>query len=94
MPLSRDQFDKGLDNTDYQILDFLKHHPENAYGTTEIMEGVGYYKPLGPNTSAFGKFLYAWAGINTYQKAIASLVSKGAVIEKTVNGMTWYSSKK
>ncbi|MFC2039172.1 hypothetical protein ACFLST_00040 [Chloroflexota bacterium] len=36
LPVSREQFDKGLDDTRFRILNFLKPHPEQAFDVVEI----------------------------------------------------------
>jgi hypothetical protein len=40
MPISRDDFNKGQDDTRYQILRFLKAHPEEVFEPKEIADVV------------------------------------------------------
>ncbi len=87
MPIPKDQFDRGVDKTTYQILQFLSEHPDNAYEPLEIAQALGEWKP-GEFT---GKQLFlTFAATWLYHNALDDLYRKGMVDKKTIEGKTWY----
>ena len=88
MPISREQFAKGLDNTAQRILKFLTEHPDNAYEPSEIAEATDEGKLPSENS--------LWRGIAllslTWQNygILEDLVKKGLVDKKIIKGASWY----
>jgi len=88
MPISREQFVKGLDNTAQRILKFLSEHPDSAYEPSEIAEATDEGK-LPPENSL-------WRGMAllslTWQNhgILDDLVKKGLVDKKIIKGVSWY----
>ncbi len=41
MPISRDLFDREIDDIDRRIIGFLKESPDEAFSLTELAERVG-----------------------------------------------------
>jgi hypothetical protein len=88
MPISREQFEKGLDNTAQKILKFLSEHPDSAYEPSEIVEAIDEGK-LPPENSL-------WRGMAllslTWQNhgILEELVKKGLVDKKLIKGVSWY----
>ncbi len=92
MPISRDQFAKGLDNTAQRIINFLSEHPDQAYEPSEIAEAIDEGKlPLGSSL---------WRGMAllslTWQNhsILEDLVKKGLVDKKIIKGVSWYCIRK
>lgn len=91
MPISGEQFEKGLDKAEYQMLDFLKKNPNNAYTLWEIVEGIG----VSVNTQEFGKRLLASAAIVFgYGSSLDDMAKKGLIDKKIVNGESHYRIRK
>jgi len=88
MPISREQFAKGLDSTAQRILKFLTEHPDNAYEPSEIAEATDEGKLPSENS--------LWRGIAllslTWQNhgILEDLVKKGVVDKKIIKGASWY----
>ena len=88
MPIPRDQFDEGLDDTSYKVIDFLKAHPKEAFEVNEVAEGVF--------ALASGSKLPAPTSPEMLAKAkrmeffLADLVQKGMVEKRTIGDKTYY----
>jgi len=89
MPISREQFERGQDNTAQQrILQFLAEHSDKAYEPSEIAE-VTHEEKLPSEDSL-------WRGIAllslTWQNhgILEELVKKGLVDKKIIKGVSWY----
>ena len=52
MPISRKEFDNGVDRLSARIIKFLKSHPDEAFAIEELAEAVG------------GKQLEVWTALN------------------------------
>jgi hypothetical protein len=52
MPISRKEFDEGVDRISARVIKFLKSHPDEAFAIEELAEGVG------------GKQFEVWAILN------------------------------
>jgi hypothetical protein len=88
MPISRDQFAKGLDNTAQRILNFLAEHPDHAYEPSEIAEAIDEGK-LPPGSSLWrGMALLSLTWQN--HSILEDLVKKGLVDKKLIKGVSWY----
>jgi hypothetical protein len=88
MPISREQFEKGLDNTAQRILKFLSEHPDNAYEPSEIVEAIDEGK-LPPENSLWRGM--ALLSLNWQNHAILEeMVKKGLVDKKIIKGVSWY----
>jgi len=80
MPIPREQFDKEGDQTENQILEFLKQHPEEAYECYEVTKGIGYPKLLIAMPDGLG-----------IEGTLNELVKKGLVDTKIIDGKSRYS---
>ena len=91
MPIPGEQFEKGLDKTEYQMLDFLKKNPDNAYTLWEIVEGIG----VSIKAQEFGKrFLIAVGVVFGYGSSLDNMIQKGLIDKKIVNGESYYRIRK
>ena len=83
MPIPREQFDKGLDKTKYQMLDFLKKNPDSAYNLWEIVEGIGVStKPQGFVKAT----LIAWG----FGSSLDKMADEGLIDKKIFDGESFY----
>lgn len=87
MPIPKEQFDKGLDKTEYQILQFLGENRDNAYEWTEVAQGIGEWK-LPTDTGR--RILYSIGVALWIGGALDDLVRKGLVDKKVIDGESWY----
>lgn len=88
MPITREQFDKGLDNSAQRILEFLAKHPNNAYEPSEIAEAIEDSR-LPPDNSLW-RGLTLLAETWQYHAVLEDLVAKGLVNKKIIKGVPWY----
>lgn len=88
MPISREQFAKGLDNTAQRILKFLTEHPDNAYEPSEITEATDEGKLPSENSLWRGIALLSLTWQN--HSILEDLVKKGLVDKKIIKGASWY----
>lgn len=88
MPISREQFDKELDQTEYKILEFLKEYPQEAYQFHEVAEGISEWHP--PKSTG-KRILYAIGTALSVGGSLDELVKKGLVDKKIIDGISWYS---
>jgi len=87
MPISGEQFDKGLDKTRYQMLEFLRKNPDKAYKVKEIVEGIG----VSTETQDFGKMLLiAVALVWGFGSTLDSMVKEGLIDKKIIDGESYY----
>lgn len=88
MPIPREQFDKGLDETRYKIIKFLTANPEQAYDINEV--GQEIYSVELPSD-------WKWAIPAAIGRALAignaldAIVHEGLVNKKVIGGNTYYS---
>ena len=85
MPISRDQFAKGLDNTAQRILTFLAAHPDNA---SEIAEAIDEGKL--PAERSFWRGMALLSLTWQHHSILEDLVKKGLVDKKIIKGVSWY----
>ncbi len=83
MPIPREQFLKGSDTTQHNILNLLKEHPEEAYNTKEIAEALGVIDSKSDSVSIS-------FAVYSYSALLDSLVKKNSVRRKTVDGVPYY----
>jgi hypothetical protein len=88
MPIPRDQFDKGLDDTSYKVIDFLKAHSKEAFGVNEVTEGIfspasGAKQP-GPTSAEM------LAKSKRMEFFLADLVQKGMVDKRSMGDKIYY----
>ena len=88
MPIPREQFDKGLDETRYQILKFLTAHPDQAFEINEVADAIYGWGPPPDIGTAFVQALGITFGIGT---ALDDLARQGLVNRKIIGGKTYYS---
>ncbi len=83
MPIPREQFQKGSDTTENNILNFLKEHPEEAYNAKEIAEAFGVIDHKSdPVRISFTVY--------SYSSLLDSLVKKNHVSRKIISGVPYY----
>ena len=85
MPIPREQFDKEGDQTENQILEFLKQHPEEAYECHEVTKGIGLTDKGVP------RVIYATPNGLGIEGTLNELVKKGLVDKKIIDGISRYS---
>jgi hypothetical protein len=83
MPIPREQFQKGSDTTENNILNFLKEHPEEAYNAKEIAEAFGILD----SKSDLVRISFT---VYSYSALLDSLVKKSNVIRKIITGVPYY----
>ncbi|MFC2024597.1 hypothetical protein ACFLTJ_03395 [Chloroflexota bacterium] len=88
MPLPREQFEKGLDNTAQKIINFLKEHADRAYEPSEIAEAIDEGKLPAENSLWRGMALLSLTWQN--HGILEDLVKKGLVDKKIIKGISWY----
>ncbi len=86
MPIPRDQFDEGLDDTSYKVIDFLKAHDKEAFEVNEVAEGIfaAGAKPASPTSPEM------LAKSKRMEFFLADLVQKGMVDKRTIGDKTYY----
>jgi len=88
MPITIDQFEKGLDDTAYKILRFLGENPNNAYDVMEVAQGIGEWNP--PRDTG-KQILYAMGIALGIGGQLNDLVNKGLVDKKMITGSVRYA---
>ena len=88
MPITRDQFEKGLDDTAYKILRFLGENPNNAYELMEVAQGIGEWNP--PRDTGM-RILYAMGIALGIGGQLNDLINKGFVDKKMITGSVQYA---
>jgi hypothetical protein len=86
MPIPRDQFDEGLDDTSYKVIDFLKAHDKEAFEVNEVAEGIfavgaKLASPTSPEMLAKSKRMEFF---------LADLVQKGMIDKRSIGDKTYY----
>jgi len=87
MPIPREQFDEGLDDTSYKVIDFLKSHSTEAFEVNEVAEGIftpasgAKLAPTSPEMLAKAKRMEFF---------LADLVQKGMVDKRTIGDKTYF----
>ena len=87
MPISRDQFNKGLEKTRYQILLLLSEHVGEAYQPIEIAKELGHWSS---DESSDSGITYNSGVAMAFRGSLDTLVDEGLVDKKTIDGETWY----
>ena len=88
MPISREQFEKGLDEAGIRIQKFLAEHPDQAYEPDEVAEALGENR-----LSLGGSFARRFTSIGItwqYHCFLEDLVKKGSVEKKRIQGRDYY----
>ena len=91
MSITRDQFEKGLDDTAYKILRFLGENPNNAYEINEVAQGIGEWNP--PEDTG-KRILYAMTIGLGIASQLSDLVNKGSVDKKIISGSVLYAIRR
>ena len=86
MPISRAQFNEGLEDISYKIISFLKSRSDEAFIIEEIAEGV-YGTSTKQGTSATAEMM---ARAKILEFPLAELVKKGQVERKTIADKVYY----
>ena len=92
MPITRVQFEKGLDDTAYKILRFLGENPDNAYEVIEVAQGIGEWNP--PKDRGMRQFLYVITIVSGIAGHLNDLVNKGLVDKKMITGCVRYAIRR
>jgi hypothetical protein len=87
MPISKDQFNKGMDKTRYQIILFLSEQPGEAYQPIEIAKELGNWDT---DESSDTGIIYNAGIVMSFRGSLDTLVDEGLVDKKTIDGETWY----
>jgi hypothetical protein len=80
MPISGEQFEKGLDDSNSikgRIFEFLKNNSDNAYTFDEIVKGTGIAEKANLKTLM-------------YQLMLENMVVDGAVEKKVIDVHSYY----
>ena len=89
MPIPRDQFDEGLDDTSYKVIDFLKAHAKEAFEVNEVAEGV--FAPAAPGSKQAGLASPEMlAKAKRMEFFLVDLVQKGMVDKRSIGDKTYY----
>jgi hypothetical protein len=91
MPISGEQFEKGLDSTEYQIVEFLKKNPNKAYSLSEIVQGIGVSIQT---DDTLKRIVVTAAIVFGYNSILDKLTKNGLIEQKTINGQTFYRAHK
>ena len=86
MPISGEQFEKGLDNTQFWMLEFLRKNPDKAYKVEEIVEGVG----ISTKTQGLGRTILMAVALVGWDSTLDNMAKEGLIAKKTVNGESYY----
>lgn len=89
MPIPRDQFDKGLDETSNQILKFLTTHPDQAFTVSEVANTI--YGPSSPSPDMLTVITRALAEVYGLSPALDDLARQGHVDKKMIKGKPYYT---
>jgi hypothetical protein len=90
MPISREQFENGLDEAGVRIHKFLVKNADQAFEPDEIAEALG--ENTLPPKDSFGRALALLSLTWQYHSILEDLVKKGRVDKKIIQGKTWYSA--
>ncbi len=83
MPIPEEQFEKGLDKTKHQMLEFLKKNSDSAYNLWEIVEGIG----VSTKSQGFVKLtLIAWG----FGSSLDGMAEEGLIDKKIINDESYY----
>ena len=85
MPIPREQFNEGLDDTSYRVIEFLKAHSKEAFEVSEVAEAV-----FG-SASAAKQSPELLAKSKRMEFYLADLVQKGQVERKDIGGKSYYA---
>ena len=88
MPIPRDQFDEGLDDTSYKVIDFLKAHSKEAFEVNEVAEGV--FAPAPGSKQAAPTSPEMLAKSKRMEFFLADLVQKGMVDKRSIGDKIYY----
>jgi hypothetical protein len=86
VPISRAEFEQGLDETDAKILRLLSENPDKAYSINEIV-GVIYGDPPADVMDIILRVPRLIIGVGT---ALDGLVRQGTIDRRIVNEITYY----
>lgn len=87
MPISREQFNKGLDKTQYEVLKCLTNHPDQAFELREIAEATHNW--TSPNN--IGSIIVNLLELFAIWGILESLRQGELVDKKMIGGSTYYS---
>ena len=88
MPISREQFEKGLDNTAQRILKFLSDNPDHAYEASEIAEAIDEGKL--PTERSLWRGMALLSSTWQIHSILDNMVKKSLVDKKIIKGIDWY----
>jgi len=88
MPIPRDQFDEGLDDTSYKVIDFLKAHAKEAFEVSEVAEGI--FTPAPGSKQAAPTSPEMLAKAKRMEFFLADLVQKGMVDKRSIGDKVYY----
>ena len=88
MPIPREQFDEGLDDTSYKVIDFLKSHSKEAFEVNEVAEGI--FAPAPGSKPAAPTSPEMLAKSKRMEFFLADLVQKGMVDKRSIGDKIYY----
>jgi hypothetical protein len=88
MPIPRDQFDEGLDDTSYKVIDFLKSHSNEAFEVNEVAEGVFNPAPGSKQPGPTSPEMLAKS--KRMEFFLADLVQKGMIDKRSIGDKIYY----
>ncbi len=85
MPISRAQFEKGMEDMNYKVVAFLKAHSNEAFEVSELAEAVfGATSPAKTTAEAAARS-------KKIEFPLVDLVKQGLVEKKTIGGKDYYA---
>ncbi len=86
MPITREQFEKGLNNQQTRVVNFLELSPDQAFTIDEIIRGLGI-SLANKDVIAVSAILAGWNSL------LDKLADDGLIEKKTVNEMNYYLAR-
>lgn len=80
MPIRRDAFERGLDDLDERVCQFLEQHKDAAYSPKEIAEALGV--DLSPFLAAL-----------SFELRLNRLATQDVILSKAAGGGTYYAAR-
>ena len=87
MTISRKQFDKGLDDTEFKILKLLQENPDKAFEANEVATAINNL----PKTVDYATAFLVLASMLEISLMLDSLVQRRFVDKKIIKGKIYYS---
>jgi hypothetical protein len=91
MPISKDEFESGqvLSALTKSIVTFLKKNPDNAYTSSELMEGINFQADF----RDFFRAMISGLAILMSPNILDDLAVKGTIRKNFIDGQYYYIAK-